>query len=334
MHATLTALATRRALLPLGALALLGSVSLASAQSLSDRLQGVAQQRQSAARQDTSQARLLGALLYQRISANFDDTPAKDAFDFIRTVMDVPLVVRYDTDRNATTGIDPQAPVTLQVDGETALAVINQILAQVEEFDPCTWQLRDGYIEIGPKARLAARAAQQLRMYPIRDMLFDVPYFDNAPNFSIGGGGGGGGGGGFGGGGGGMGGGGGGFGGGGGGFGGGGGGGGMGGGGGGGIPFGDAGEAPERVTQEEKARQLVDIIMENVEPEAWLEMGGDWASIRAFEGVLIVRAPDFIHRQLGGYPFAPQRPQARSAPRTVETGAPVVFTDDLGTRRR
>jgi hypothetical protein len=114
-----------------------------------------------------------------------------------------------------------------------------------------------------------------------------------------------------------MGGGGGGFGGGGGGFGGGGGGGGgMGGGGsggGGGGLIGDPGEDPERPSEEEKADQLMDIIMEQCEPDAWKDAGGDWATMRYYQGVLIIRAPDFIHRQIDGYPFAPVRPRASAA---------------------
>ncbi|MCH8006059.1 MAG: hypothetical protein IH888_07505, partial [Planctomycetes bacterium] len=38
--------------------------------------------------------------------------------------------------------------------------------------------------------------------------------------------------------------------------------------------------------------------------------GGDFATISYYTGTLIVRAPDYIHRQLGGYPFA-TRPVSR-----------------------
>ena len=80
-------------------------------QSLSTRLEGVAAQRQQSAAQ--TKAGLLGALLYGKVSADFNETPAKDAFEYLKTVLGVPLVVRYDTDRNATSGIDPDAPITL-----------------------------------------------------------------------------------------------------------------------------------------------------------------------------------------------------------------------------
>jgi len=50
--------------------------------------------------------------------------------------------------------------------------------------------------------------------------------------------------------------------------------------------------------------------MDAVEPDAWVERGGGDATIRYYTGTLIVRAPDFVHRQLGGYPFA-TRPVSR-----------------------
>lgn len=309
-------------------------VSLAAAapclgQSLSTRLAGVAEQRQQSAAQ--TKAGLLGALLYGKVSADFNETPAKDAFEYLKTVLGVPLVVRYDTDRNATSGIDPDAPITLSVTQMPALEALKLMLQQVEDLDACTWQLRDGYIEVGTKERLSAPAARELRMYPVRDLLFEVPYFDNAPDFNLnssiqqggagqgggGGGSGGGGGGGFGGGGGG-------------GFGGGGGGSGGGGsGGGGGGIFGDPGDDPERKSTEEKVQDLIDVIIETVEPDAWIDNGGDAATIRFYQDVLIIRAPDYIHRQIGGYDFAPRPPRRAMGSRYVDLATSVGIAENV-----
>ncbi|MGI9015481.1 MAG: hypothetical protein ACR2GY_14710, partial [Phycisphaerales bacterium] len=170
-------------------------------------------------------------------------------------------------------------------------------------------------------------ATREMRIYPIRELLFEPLMFDNAPSLDLqgalqGGGGGGGGGGGFGGGGGGLGGGGGGFGGGlgggggGGGFGGGGGGQGGGGGGGGNI-FNEPGEDIERPDIQDLANELIDIITSAIEPTAWEQAGGLAASIRYYKGNIIVLAPDYIHRQLGGYPFA-VRPVQRTSAMTID----------------
>jgi hypothetical protein len=282
----------------------------AAAQGLSERLRGVAEQRREERAQDTGRASLLGALLYTDISVNFDKTTARTAFEYIASELGVPLVVRFEGDRGsgASSNIDPELEISLQVDRAPAITVLERMLEMCSTEEPCTWQLRDGFIEAGTKGALSVPAARELRMYPVRDLLFEPTYFDNAPDFNLSaalsqgnqqGGQGGGSGGGFGGGGGGFGGGGGGFG---------GGGGGSGGSGGGGGIIGDPGEEPERKSEDEKSEQLMDIIKDQCEPEAWTDNGGDAASRRYYQGVLIIRAPDFIHRQIDGYPFAPKRP--------------------------
>jgi hypothetical protein len=291
---------------------LLLATSDATAQGLAERIRGVAEQRQAAAAHDNTGAALLGSLLYTDLAVNFDETPCREAFNYLKSLMGVDLVVRYNDDRTGM-GLDPEAPITLKVTNKPAITIIELMLEQASDLDPSTWQLRNGYIEVGTKERLSVSAARELRMYPIRDLLFEIPHFDNAPKFdlnsSINQGGGGGGGGSGGGGGGSGGGGGGGFGGGGGGGNGGGGGGngGGGGGGGGGGVFGEPGDEPERMSEEEKIAQIVDLILETVEPDAWIDNGGDAASIRFYQGVIIVRAPDYVHRQIGGYPFSAQR---------------------------
>ncbi|MDZ4754640.1 MAG: hypothetical protein SGJ11_09100, partial [Phycisphaerae bacterium] len=75
--------------------------------------------------------------------------------------------------------------------------------------------------------------------------------------------------------------------------------------------------------------ELVNIILETVEPEAWTANAGDWASIRYYQGVLIVRAPDWIHRQLGGYPFAATARPAAVESRYVTFTAPVSFVENV-----
>jgi uncharacterized membrane protein YgcG len=280
----------------------------AMAQSLSDRVEHVMQQRSRAQANNQSKSQLLSTLLYSDVTVQFQETPLRDAMKYLETVLGVNLVVRYNDDRNADgSGLDPEAPITLNVENMPAMTVIEMMISQQGDGDPATWQLRDGYIEVGTKERLGAANAREIRYYPIRDLLFEPPQFGNAPQLDLdaalnqgtqsgGGGTGGGGGGGFGGGGGGS------------------GGGGTGGGSGGSI-FGESGEDPDRVTEAEKAQQIIDLIVETVEPDAWDVNGGDIATIRYYQGTLIIRAPDYIHRQIGGYPFA-ARPMNLSAIKT------------------
>ncbi len=301
------------------------AVALASAglgQSLAERIAHVQQKRMDAERNNTSKASMLGALLYTDISVDFKDTSARDAINYIKTQLGIDIVGRFNDDKVGT-GIDPSTEINLKVEDKPALDVLEMVLEQCADVEPCTWQLRKGYVEVGTKERLGAEAAREIRYYPIRDLLFDVPKFTNAPEFDLdaainqgnnGGSGGGGGGGGFGGGGG-------------------GGSGGNGGSGGGGLIQQNNDEV-DRVPESEKVDEIIDLITESVEPEAWIDNGGDAASIRYWQGVLIVRAPDYIHRQIGGYPFAPKPTRAvAGGPRYVGLTTSIDFAKNQGFRQ-
>jgi hypothetical protein len=169
--------------------------------------------------------------------------------------------------------------------------VLELVIEQCQEFDPCTWQLRRGFVEVGTKERLSVPSAREIRYYSIRDLMYDPLQFHNAPKLNLGAamnqgggfGGGGGGGGGRGGG-----------------FGGGGGGGrGGGGGGGGGTIFDEPGDPPDRRSEEEQVQEIIGLITATIEPDAW-EVH-EWATIRYHDGTLIIRAPDYIHRRIEGY---------------------------------
>ncbi len=291
------------------------TASPASGQGLRERIDHVRRDRARSEASNVEKGRLLSVLMYRDIEMlDFRDQPARDVVNYLRNLLGIPIVGRWMDDR-AGEGLDPDAPITLRVENQPALRVLEMVLEQLEEYEETGWQLRDGFVEIGTKNRLAARAAQEIRYYPIRDLLFEPPRFDNAPDFDLnqalqqgGSGGGGGGGRGGGGGGGGRG----------------GGGGGGGGAGGGGQLFGDPEEDPELETEEERAQRIIDLIVELIEPTGWDIMGGTWATIRFHQGVLIIRAPDFVHRQIGGYPY-------RTSPAGVVPGTPprrtAIFSD-------
>jgi len=296
-------------------------------QGLSDRISQTMQNRAKAQAKSSDKSHMLSVLLYSDIAVEFNDTSARDAIDYLQTVLGINIVGRYLDDKTGE-GLDPDALINLDVVDQPALTILEMVLDQCGDGEPTTWQLRNGYVEVGTKERLSSPAAREIRYYPIRDLLFEPTYFDNAPELDLnsalnqgqqrGGGGGGGRGGGGGGGGG--------FGGGGGSGGGGGGRGGGGGGRGGGI-FGDPEDDPDRLTELEKVELLIDLILEIVEPDSWVDNGGDAASVRYYQGTLIIRAPDFIQRQIGGYPFA-TRPIRRSTPGTSTARRQVTFSTD------
>jgi type II secretory pathway component GspD/PulD (secretin)/tetratricopeptide (TPR) repeat protein len=238
--------------------------------------------------------------LGKTISVNFNNNEFEQVITFLRSVTGVQIYP--DWKALDAIGIRPSTEVSLEMNEVPAANVIKRVLEQVgDDFERPEFSVEEGVVVISSDAALRTKVVTIV--YDIRDLLFEVPYFDNAPDFNLnsaiqqggagqggggGGGGAGGGGGGFGGGGGG------------GGFGGGGGGGGSGGGGGGGGIFGDPGDEPERRSREELIEQIITIIQEQVDPEGWRDLGGDTGMIQELNGNLIITNTPRNHREIEG----------------------------------
>ena len=242
-----------------------------------------------------SDAELLGALVYTDMSVQFEGETAQEVLSHIKDELGVLIQIYWETER--TEGFKRDFPVHITLKDQPALVVLERVLEQIGDIEDSTWQIRDGVIEVGFKTRFAKRRAQRLVVYPIDDLLFEIRDFDNAPQMGTGGGGTGGGGtgggtgsGGSGGSGGGQ--------------------GGNSGGGnsGGGFNFGTPSEDPERLSKEERIERIVELIKRFVEPEQWDDAGGE-CTIDSYHETLLIRAPNFVHRQIGGYPFDPARPR-------------------------
>jgi tetratricopeptide (TPR) repeat protein len=263
----------------------------------------ISSRRESAAGfRDTEADQAVMAKLRERIAVDFNETDAEQAFNYLKEVTDLDFYIDWKS--LDTVGITKSSPVTLafpQIRGDKALDLTletaagdasNPTDAQANHGD---WTVEDGIVVVASTEALALRRVTIV--YDVRDLLFIVPYFDNAPNFNIdaalnqggqgqGGGGGGGGGGGFGGGGGG-------------GFGGGGGGSGGGGGpGGGGSLFGSGGDAGIEDQREQILESLKELIKYLV-PEAFWDKGDLTESrLDDFNGNLIVTATPRTHRDI------------------------------------
>ncbi len=243
---------------------------------------------------ESRKQRVLQTVLYTDLTVNFQATPARDVFDFLRTAMGINLEVRYADDQVAG-GIDPDVPITLEAEHTPAFDVLDQVLEQCSTTDECTWQVRRGYLEIGTKDRLSVSAARETRWYRVDELTFEAPDFNNAISMRLedsylsngawgflntpGGVGGYGG----------------------------------------SIQF-----QPTQVSggsPEQRGESLVELIVTVVEPTAWTVNGGDRASIIYRDGVLIVNAPDYIQRKLFGYPNVPRPPKA-----PVESGTAPAAT--------
>lgn len=208
------------------------------------------------------------------ITIELSDNRLEDVVRFISDFTGADLEPIWRTDRDAD-GLDKEARVTVSVTNVTVLAFLERILRQSNDgFIENTWQLGEsGALEFGPKSRLNRLAF--LKTYDIQDMLYEIPDFVDVPTLDLdqilqqsGQ---------------------------------------QGGGGGGSIFQGDQEGGAVQRPREELAQELINLIIENIEPEQWIDNGGDGGTIRYYNGFLLVRAPDYMHRQLGGYPFMSQR---------------------------
>ncbi|XHC24406.1 MAG: hypothetical protein ACFHWZ_11530 [Phycisphaerales bacterium] len=222
------------------------------------------------------------------ITIEFEGNRLEEVLDFFEQVADIQIDAKWFNDRSAT-GLDKDFEINLKVENTSIVNALERVLDRTSEddLDRATWQLNNwGEVEVGPRSRLNAK--KYVRVYPIQDLLFQVPDFTNVPDLDIddvldqGGQGGGGG-------------------------------------GGGGIfdnPDNDPGGLGP--SEREEVERLVRIIQLFVEEDQWAANGGNGGTIRFFRGALVIRGADYMHRALSGYDFpVPEeyRPYKRPKPK-------------------
>ncbi|MCC6679623.1 MAG: hypothetical protein IT445_01865 [Phycisphaeraceae bacterium] len=207
-------------------------------------------------------------------SLELNQTPLREAFEIWARQAGVPLVVAWQRLEEA--GIDPDRPVSITLNRIPAATALRFLMsyAAVDGFTSLVLEVQPGFVEMMTREQALRRSV--IRVYDIRDLLMEVTMFTDAPSFDLqsalsntnsGGGGGGGGGGGS----------------------------------GQGL-FGNTDQSREQerpMSKRERGEQIAQLIRDTVEPDIWLENGGQYASIRYFNGKLIVKAPQFVHGQVG-----------------------------------
>jgi hypothetical protein len=232
------------------------------------------------------------ARLMKPVTVNLAETRLEDALKFIQEQTGAEFEVLYRTETESD-GLDPEFLVNVEVRGLSALQLLEKILDQARDgFAQNSWQLAEwGAVQVGPKSRL--NRFKRVQIYDINDLLFVLPQYDNAPQVDLdrvlqssGGG--------------------------------------RGGGGAGGSPFksNNTNQNKNNKSKEERAREVIDIIISTIEPEQWADNGGEGGAItykEVFSGQLIVNAADYLHRELNGYPWLPQTRPAGTATRRYVT---------------
>ena len=201
----------------------------------------------------------------------FDGVALADCIDFVRDITDANIVVNWKALETA--GVTKDTLVNLKLRNVTLRKALTLILSEASAGEGVTYSLEDGVIEITTTE--LANQKVYTRVYPVGDLLMEIPNFDQAPNFSLdqnqasGGGGRGGG---------------------------------SSGGGSGGIFSQSGGQREEDdkgPTKEERANELLELIRDTIYPDIWRENGGT-ASIRMFRDNLVVTAPRMVHEAIGG----------------------------------
>ena len=290
--------------------------------------------------ENIERARIFGILVYTRITVSWEEKPAREAFKELAAALNIPIAGRYDDDARGH-GLDAAMPITVDASQQCALDLLEEMLEQCEVYEDCTWQIRNAKLEVGTKRRLATFSTRENRRYDLTDLLLEPPYFLSSFAKSRGGGrfaavdspyvdavlgsanremlrG---------------------------------------------------GDAPIRKHPMMIAEEIIEGIVETIEPGHWdygyeeedeegeavpvdpdapvstnpgtknsIKAASDprkWASLRYFRKSLVINAPDFMHRQVGGYPTpivpeltevdirksdTPQKPVRSGSPKIAPVG--------------
>lgn len=219
---------------------------------------------------------ILSRLQEATVTINVNERPLREVIELWGMQANVPVLGRF-LDDPVGHGLDPDHPISLAVENESAIETLDLILGESTGFDgSATWQIRHGFVEVGTKARLSVPAAREIRLYSIGD----IRLINRA-----------------------------------------------------GSPTELRGRSKMRPTREAEALDVLANVVERIEPETWdfgqplidegakrpiPEMPIDAspppqapqpvyqplqkiASIRVYRDFLVVNAPDYYHRLIGGY---------------------------------
>lgn len=220
-----------------------------------------------AASETPENRRVLAALESQRIPVSFDN-PLGDVVAFMETVTSQNFDVNWSS--LELLSIDEQTPVQLKLNNVPVSVVLDRLVEKISDpLSPAGWAVQDGIVQIASDEAL--RRNTSLVIYDIRDLLIEIPDYQDSPDIDLdnvlqnsGGGGGGGG--------------------------------------GGQSPFDDAdgGDDDEERDRQERIDQIIDIIQNNVDFEGWQDNGGDTGFIQELSGSLIIRNTPKNHRAISG----------------------------------
>lgn len=199
--------------------------------------------------------------------ARFADATIEQVVQFVEAISQLNIDVDWASLEEI--GVDRSTPVSLNLSRVPIRTVLDRVLDKVspDRLSRAAWAVNDGILQIASDEAL--RKNTILAIYDIRDLLIEVPDFDNAPEFDLsqvlqsnqGGGGRGGQ-----------------------------------------SPFQNTNDDNNdtRLPLEERRQQIIDIITQNIDFEGWTDNGGDTGRIQPLAGSLIITNTARNHREIGG----------------------------------
>lgn len=253
---------------------------------------------------DDPDAIVLGRLLYGQLDVLCEDAPLRSVLSAFAQALDVNVVAFYASpDRTPPRpGVRAREPIDLELRDVDARSALEAIAAQAGH--DVTWQIHRGILEFGPREALARESGRRIQVYEIADLGLQPPNFVPPKDLGIG----------------------------------------L-------APMSGPGEKTDRLRPADVIADLVRMISEQCEPQAFepapepdpsdaLEGGGrrpaplhtapsgtsrnprkgvnttatrnldpdlgpvfvrgQWATIHVKHTTLVVNAPDFVHRAIGG----------------------------------
>lgn len=209
---------------------------------------------------------VLAALEDKRIPVDFRDNNLEDVLTFIANVGNIDMDIDWPSLEDI--GVARESPVTLRLTSVPLQTVLDRVLGKASDASlPAGWAVTDGVLTIASDEVL--RRNTVLEIYDIRDLLIEIPDYNNAPEFDLntvfqaGGQQGGGGGGGQ-------------------------------------SPFQVQGTDIDRRERQEMVQDIVDLIQNNVDRNGWVDFGGDTGTMTELNGNLIIVNTPKNHRAITG----------------------------------
>ena len=119
----------------------------------------------------------------KRLPASFADNTVEDVLEFIRTVTNINMDVDWESLQDI--GIEPDTLVTLNLQPLPAKIVLDRVLEKVspDSFSRADWAVQDGILVVASDEAL--RKNTFIELYDIRDLLFQIPDYQDVPQLNL-----------------------------------------------------------------------------------------------------------------------------------------------------